>query len=148
MDVSGWGDLAYGIVLFACTQALTPGRVLLFAFFSLMAAVVLSSLRVFYHSFTFFLGNAEEFAATASELVVSFMVYPGSIFEGPASIFLHSLAPAALIAYIPADLFRSFDPGRMLAVSAADLLIVLVAALTFRLGLRAYESGNRMGARL
>jgi ABC-2 type transport system permease protein len=148
MSVSAWGDIAYGVVLFAFTQAVTVGNVALFLLFSLLMAVVLTSMRVLYHSLTFFMGNAEEFAGTASELVLSFALYPGSIFEGPAQILLHSLIPAALIAYIPVELFRSFDLGRLALLVGADAAVALCAWGTFRLGLRFYESGNRMGARM
>jgi ABC-2 type transport system permease protein len=148
MSISAWGDIAYGVVLFAFTQSITVGHVALFLLFSLLMAVVLTALRVFYHSLTFFLGNAEEFANTASELVLAFCLYPGSIFEGPSMILLHSLIPAALVAYIPVELLRSFDPVRLLILVAADAAVALVAWGTFRLGLRAYESGSRMGARL
>jgi ABC-2 type transport system permease protein len=148
MSVSAWGDILYGIVLFSFTQRITAGHIVLFLLFSLLMAVVLSALRVFYHSLTFFLGNAEEFANTASELVLSFSLYPGSIFEGPSSLLLHSLIPAALIAYIPVELFASFDLARLLLLVAADALIALAAWGLFRLGLRLYESGSRMGARV
>jgi len=148
MSISGWGDLAYGAVLFAFTQRITPGSIALFLAFSILMAAVLTALRVLYHSLTFFFGNAEDFAGTASEIVLSFMLYPGSIFEGPVNLLLHSLIPAALIAYIPAELFRAFDGGRMAVLVAADLLIVLAAWGLFTLGLRRYESGNRMGTRL
>ena len=136
MSISGWGDMVYGIILYAVTQPLTPGRILLFILFSILMAVVLVSLRVFYHSLTFFLGNAEQFAGTASELVLNFILYPGSIFEGPASWFLHSIIPAALIAYIPASLFRIFDPVRLLCLVALDILIVLASVGFFNLGMR------------
>jgi ABC-2 type transport system permease protein len=148
MSISAWGDIAYGIVLFAFTQTLTPGHIALFLLFSLLMAVVLSAVRVFYHSLTFFLGNAEEFATTASEMMLSFNLYPGSIFEGPTLILLHSLIPAALVAYIPVQLFKSFDLSRLILLLASDAAIALAAWAVFRLGLRAYESGNRMGARL
>lgn len=148
MSVSAWGDIAYGVLLFAFTQPLDPGRIGLFIVFSLLMALVLSSLRVFYHSTTFFLGNAEEFAATASELVLSFALYPGTIFEGPVLLLLHSLIPAALIAYIPVRLIRTFDPLTMLMLILGDAAVVLAAWGAFRLGLRRYESGNRMGTRL
>jgi ABC-2 type transport system permease protein len=82
MSISGWGDLIYGLLLFVLTQKLTPGGVALFVLFSLLAAIVITSFRVFYHSLTFFLGNAEEFATTAANLVISFSIYPGSLFEG------------------------------------------------------------------
>ena len=148
MSISGWGDLIYGLLLFVLTQNLTPGGVALFVLFSLLAAIVITSFRVFYHSLTFFLGNAEEFATTAANLVISFSIYPGSLFEGPSVILLHSLIPAALVAYIPAEIFRHFDLWKMLALIGGDLLIVLTAALLFHLGLRRYESGNRMGTRV
>jgi ABC-2 type transport system permease protein len=148
MSVSAWGDLIYGVLLFGFTQVFSPQRAMLFALFSILMAIVLVSLRVLYHSATFFLGNAEEFATTASDLVISFMLYPGSIFEGPVTLILHSLIPAALIAYIPVKLMHAFDPVTLLVLLAADGAVVLAAWGAFRLGLRRYESGNRMGTRL
>jgi ABC-2 type transport system permease protein len=148
MSISAWGDILYGVVLFGFTQAVTPLHAALFLLFSVLMAAVLTALRVFYHSLTFFLGNAEDFANTASEMVLSFTSYPGSIFQGPASLLLHSLIPAALIAYIPVELFKTFAPLRLLILVGADALVVAVAWGTFRLGLRVYESGNRMGTRV
>lgn len=148
MIVSGWGDLMYGIVLFICTQQMTLAGWALFLLFTLLMAIVVTAIRVFYHSFTFFLGNAESFAQTAGEMVISFMLYPGSIFRGPVSWVLHSLIPAALVAYIPARIFTHFDWVALLVVIGGDALIVAAAFGIFRLGLRRYESGNLIGTRL
>ena len=148
MVISGWGDMAFGVALYILTQSITPARTALFVLFSLLWALVLVSLRIAYHSLTFFLGNAEEFAETASEMVLSFTLYPGSVFKGPVVILLYSLIPAALVAYVPAELIRNFDMGKMLMVLAADSAVVGVAWLMFHFGLRAYESGNRMGTRV
>jgi ABC-2 type transport system permease protein len=148
MSISGWGDLLFGLLLFGLTQTPTLPKIALFLFFSLMAAVVFTSLRVLYHSLTFFLGNSEELASTASNLIISFSLYPGTLFEGPSVWMLHSLVPAALVAYIPADIFRRFDAGKMLLLIGGDLVFVLAALVLFHLGLRRYESGNRMGTRL
>ncbi|MFP4376347.1 MAG: ABC-2 family transporter protein [Spirochaetales bacterium] len=148
MIVSGWGDIAYGVALFFITQPVTWSGVLLFIAFSLLMTGVLTSLRVIYHSMTFFFGNAEAFAGLASELVLSFMLYPGGIFQGPAGWLLHSLIPAALVAYIPASLFASFDLTTFLILLAADGAIVGIALLMFRRGLKRYESGNLIGTRM
>ncbi len=148
MSVSAWGDISFGIILYAVTQPLQPGRILLFLIFSVLMGLVLVSLRVFYHSATFFFGNAEEFAIMASDLALSFSLYPGTIFQGPVVILLHSLVPAALISYIPVRLFRSFDPVLMLLLLVGDAAVMMAAWGAFRLGLRKYESGNRMGTRL
>ncbi|MBB6479676.1 ABC transporter permease [Spirochaeta isovalerica] len=148
MNISGWGDLIYGVALFVITQPLTPVRIVLFLLFALMMALVFVSVRVFYHSLTFFLGNAEQFAATISELVIMFTIYPGSIFSGPSTWILHTIIPAALVAWIPAQLFASFDPLKFLMLLAADGVIVLLSLFMFREGLKRYSSGNRMGTRL
>ncbi|MBT3275622.1 MAG: hypothetical protein HN368_20875 [Spirochaetales bacterium] len=148
MVVSGWGDVIYGLVLFFATQALSVWSVLLFLLFSILMAIVFTGLRMLYHSLTFFLGNAESFANLASETVVSFAIYPGSIFKGPTVWILHSLVPAALIAYIPARLIKNFEPGLFFVLLGADALLVAIALLVFYRGIRKYESGNRIGTRV
>ncbi len=147
MVVSGIGDLLYGIVLFVATHPVTARNVALFVVFVALVATLMTAMRVLYHSFTFFFGNAEAFALTASDLAVSFVLYPGSIFRGPAVWLLHSLVPAALMGYIPVALFREFDPVRFGLLILADGAIVVIAIAAFHLGLRRYESGNRIGTR-
>jgi ABC-2 type transport system permease protein len=148
MVASGWGDMSYGLALFLLSQQLSVGQIGLFLLFSILACLVFTSLRVIYHSFTFFLGNAEDFAGLASELTLTFSLYPGSIFQGASKILLATAVPAMVVAYVPAELFKAFDPARLALILAADLGFMALAVVLFRLGLRAYESGNRMGSRL
>ncbi len=72
MVVSGWGDFTYGIVLFVISQSITVAGVALFFLFSVLTCMVFTAIRVIYHSFTFFLGNAEDFANVASEFTLTF----------------------------------------------------------------------------
>jgi ABC-2 type transport system permease protein len=148
MNVAGFGDISYGILLYAFTQPITFAHVGLFITFCLFVMILLTAVEIFYHSLSFFIGNAEEFAGTAAELSLTFTLYPGSIFKGASAFLLHSLVPAALIAYIPLELFRSFSPGKFALLVAGDAAILLSALAVFRLGLRRYESGNRMGTRI
>lgn len=148
MIVSGWGDIAYGLILFSATQTLSLQSWALFLFFSVMMLLVLTAVRTLYHSLTFFFGNAESFAQMAGEMTITFMLYPGSIFKGAPMIVLHSLIPAALVGYIPVRVFKEFDPILMAVVVLADLVVVAAAVGLFKLGLRRYESGNRMATRL
>lgn len=148
MSITAWGDFSYGIILFFVTQPIRLDTVALFLVFTLLAALLMTALRIGYHSITFFAGNAEEFASAASEAVVSFTLYPGSIFEGPVVWILHSLIPAALLAYLPVRLIRSFSLPDFLFLVAGDVAIATVAIVVFRLGLKRYESGNRIGTRL
>ncbi len=96
MSISAWGDIAYGVVLFCFTQAVTPAHAVLFILFSVLMAMVLT----------------------------------------------------ALLAWIPVKLFKSFDLPSLLLLTGADAAIVAAAWGLFRLGLRVYESGSRIGARL
>ena len=146
--VAGWGDFAYGIILFFATQPLSFARVGLFALFSLLLGLVLVSVRVAYHSASFYFGNAEGFAGLTGELLITFMLYPGSVFRGATAWILHTLIPVAFVAYIPARIFQSFDARLLALVIAADAVIVLVSVLLFRRGLRKYESGNLIGTRM
>jgi ABC-2 type transport system permease protein len=148
MNVSGLGDFLYGVALFLFSQPIDPAGVALFALFSVLSAMLFTAVRVFYHSLTFFLGNAETLALTVSDLSISFTLYPGSIFKGLALWILHSLVPAALMAFIPITLFKDFEIARFLQLLAADIAVIAVSVFVFYRGLRRYESGNKIGARL
>ena len=148
MVVSGWGDAVFGLLLFFITQMINWQSVLLFLVFSILMALVLTAMRLLYHSLTLFLGNAEAFARFAGEMMLSLTLYPGSIFKGPAVWILHSLVPAALVAYLPARLVKDFDPWLFAVLLAADVTLISVGLVVFYRGLRVYESGNRIGTRV
>ena len=148
MNTSGWGDLTYGVILYVFTQGADPLKAFLFLFFSMLMAVVFTSVRILYHSLTFFLGNAEQFAGTITEMIIMFILYPGSIFSGPSTWILHTVIPSALVAWIPAELFFQFDLKKFLLLMMADAGIILLSIIIFHRGLRKYSSGNRMGVRL
>ena len=82
-------------------------------------------------------------------------MYPGTIFDGPlVAVILHTLIPAALVAHLPADLFRSavrgtgIDWSLLAMIVAGAAALIAAACALFALGLRRYESGNRIGARI
>jgi len=148
MNTAGWGDITYGIILYVLTQGADPLKALMFVFFSVLMAVVFTAVRIIYHSLTFFLGNAEQFAGTVTEMIIMFILYPGSIFSGPSTWILHTVIPSALVAWIPAELFVQFDLQKFLILMIADVSIVFLSIIVFRTGLKRYSSGNRMGTRL
>jgi len=148
MNVSGWGDLAYGIILFLLSQELTPLRIFLFAVSCVLAALLFSSINLFYHSLTFYMGNGENLASAAYNMVLTFATYPGTIFKGASTWIMHTLLPAALVIWIPTELILHFSLSRALFLLAGDGILMATAYLLFKGGLRRYASGNRMGTRL
>ncbi len=148
MVVSGWGDVTYGILLFVLFQSLTLQGILLFLLFTLLFGMLFASMAVLAHSLTFFLGNADSAASPLVEAMISFTLYPGSIFRGTAKVLLMTLVPTVWAAYVPVELFSEFSAGKFALLIGVDVLFLLAALLVFRLGLRRYESGNRIGTRL
>ena len=148
MDVSGWGDILYGVVVYGFTQTPAPGPILLFLVLAVLGAAAMASVRLVFHSLSFWLGNAEGLAGSLDEMLLSFTLYPPSLFPAPVRLLLTFGIPSALVAWYPAELFRDFSVVGLLTIAAADALLVFVALGVFHLGLRRYASGNRMGARL
>ena len=163
MSVSSWGSPTWAVaavraIVWDCSpsRSRSPCRsVGLYLLFTVLAAGVFTAVRVLYHSLTFLLGNAEDVAGVGSEQVITFSLYPGSIFDGPlVAVVLHTLIPAALVAHLPAELFRAVargaavDWGMLAAIVGGDAALIAAAGAAFYLGLRRYESGNRIGARI
>lgn len=154
MNVSGIGDVIYGILLFAFTQSAGLADWALFAVSAVLSMLMFTAVSVLYHSLTFFIGNGQESAGLAFEGFLSFSIYPGSIFKGPLRWILHSFLPVAWAAWIPAELASGLGNGEGLnwdlipPLLAGDGLFIATAAAVFHLGVRKYESGNKVGARL
>lgn len=153
MQVSGLGDIMYGVLLFLCTQSLSLKSVVLYLVFIVLSGIMFTAVFLLFHSLTFFFGDAEAGAQLASEAFLSFSIYPGSVFEGPSRYLLHSLIPVAWAAWIPAELAVGTLQGagfwgRLGVVALVDMLFVAGSVWVFYAGLKRYESGNRVGARI
>ncbi|MBN1648666.1 MAG: ABC-2 family transporter protein [Spirochaetales bacterium] len=148
MQVSGWGDIIYGFILFFAAVPFSVPGLLVLVFGGIMYGILMAAVRVIYHSLTFHFGNAEDFAQTASEMSLNFALYPESIFKGAARVMLHSIIPVAYMIFLPVSLIKAFSWRTIGTLVLADTLIIALAVLVFYRGLKRYESGNRMGSRL
>ena len=144
--VAAWGDLGYGLVLFACLGS-DPTGWAAFLLFSLTGAIVLSGIFVIGESLTFITGGAEGLGQSMAELLLSFSLYPEKVFpEGMRWIF-YSLIPSGFIVFLPLSFWQQPQWPVLLLACGAALVYGAGAWLVFQAGLRRYESGNRMGAR-
>jgi ABC-2 type transport system permease protein len=142
---SGWGDLLSAAVLIHLSGYATLGNLPLLLLFACSGAVVFLSSAVIVNSLAFWLGNIEQLARQFVEFVITFSVYPQTIFPLYFKIFLLTVIPAGLISYIPVEILKRHVPLWSLAVAGAALCFAVLAQTIFRLGLRRYESGNRIG---
>jgi ABC-2 type transport system permease protein len=146
--VSAWGDLGYGLILYLTVYGIEPGRLALFLAFTISGGLLMGSVILSAHTLTFFIGDASAIARLVTEFLISFTVYPESIFRGTARGLIYSLIPAGFIVYAPLKLMQAFSwPGLGLLL-AVDAGYVALSYWFFRRGLRRYESGNLIGTRI
>lgn len=146
--VSAWGDLAYGFIVAALLPGFGPGRLLLFCLLTATGAAIFAATFAAAESLAFFMGNSQAISGAVTEFLLSFSLYPETIFDQGMRWLFYTILPSGFIAFVPLAVYKGLD-WRLAP------LLVLVAALyaglsyaLFRAGLRRYESGNQMGARV
>jgi ABC-2 type transport system permease protein len=139
---SGMGDFIYGILSFAVARQFTVEAVGRFILGVIFATIVFVSFFVLVQSLAFWMGNASMLSQQASNALITFSLYPITLFDGTAKIILFTLIPAAFIGAIPAEFVRAFTWSNLfLLVGGAGILLV-VSVWVFYRGLRRYESGS------
>ena len=134
------GDLAFGVVLFAVTAPPTPGRVAVYLFGVVTAAVILTGFLVTTGSLSFFLGR-NDVGELSFHGMLLFASYPVDVFGGAGKLLLYTALPAAFVGAVPARLVADFDAGLAALALGVAAAFALTGWATFTLGLRRYASG-------
>ncbi|MFN7971399.1 MAG: ABC-2 family transporter protein [Acidobacteriota bacterium] len=142
MRLSGFGDLASGVILFAASGPLRPSRIALYAAMTIVSATVMVAFVTICHSASFYIGRAEDLANQGMYALITFALYPSGLFVGPSRFVLYVLIPAGLMSYTPANLLRHFSWSEAALLGAGVAALATAAALAWTIGLRRYESGN------
>lgn len=149
---SGMGDFVFGLLCFAGALALMEDASLLwtvrFLLATCLAVVIFISFLVCIHSLAFWIGNANLLVNNALNAIITFAIYPITLFEGTAKFLLFTVIPAALVGAVPAQFVRRFDWLTLGQMLAAAVLLLALALLLFRQGLRRYESGSAIQVRM
>ena len=139
---SGMGDFTYGFVSFAISGQFSWDGLLRFSLATVLGAVVFGSFLVLLNSLAFWLGMVSNLTGLALNAMITFGIYPITLFDNYAKLILFTVIPAALIGAVPAEFIRSFSWQSLAELLAGALIFLLIAVFTFRLGLRRYESGS------
>lgn len=141
------GDFFFGVVMCLAMFGLSA-KVLAAVLFMLIAAVILTSAVTIVHSMTFYLGNAEQIAGVFSEALLSFSLYPISLFSLSLRVILYTAIPAAFVSFIPVTLIKQFSLPLFLVFAGVAAGSVWLSRRVFYSGLKRYESGNLMAPRM
>ena len=144
---SGWGDMGSGIVLLSFSGLVDWATLPLVVVAVSCSAVVFVASGVILHSLAFWLGRIEALARQLWEFLLTFSIYPRSLFGGALKLVLFSVIPAGFIGYLPVELVRNFEWTGLLAAVGGAAFYAVLAVRVFDAGLRRYESGNRFGVR-
>ena len=74
--------------------------------------------------------------------MVTFGIYPITLFDNYAKIILFTIIPAALMGAIPAEFIRAFTWQSLGQLLIGAIGFLGLAIIVFNAGLRRYESGS------
>lgn len=148
MIFSGLGDLIFGLLLFLFFTEIDPTKVVLFFLFVPVSACIFVSFFVIVHSLTFFAGSAEGMSNFLSEALLTFSLYPESLFSGGIKIILFTILPAGFVSYLPVALLKEFSWWPFWALVGFAIGLAILACKVFYSGLLRYESGNLISPRM
>jgi ABC-2 type transport system permease protein len=139
---SGMGDFSYGFVSFAVSGQFSWDGLLRFVLATFLAATVFASFLVLVQSLAFWMGVISNLTGLAINAMITFGIYPITLFDNYAKLILFTVIPAALIGAVPAEFIRAFTWQSLAELLAGAVIFLFLAVTIFRLGLKRYESGS------
>ena len=147
MHISALGDLVFGIGTAAWVFAAEPEKLLLFILVGPISALIFFSFALCMQSLAFFVGHFEEAAAGLYWGLLTFGLYPGTIYRGALKLLTLTVLPAFFVYLLPVRMLREFSWIDLLWLGLAALGYLAIATQVFSAGLRRYESGNLLVSR-
>jgi ABC-2 type transport system permease protein len=146
--MSALGDVFFGMISFFFTGQVTLdafGRYLLSCCCS---AIIFVSFLVLVNSLAFWTGNVQILSAQATNAIVTFAIYPSTLFDNVSRVILYTLVPAMLVGTLPAELVHAFSWQRLGWITLGAVVFSSLAFFVFYRGLRRYESGSAIQVQL
>ena len=142
MITSGVGDFTYGFLSYALSGTFTWDGLLRFLLAIVLAAVVFTAFFILLQSLAFWFGMVSNFVALAFNALLTFGIYPITIFDNYAKLILFTIIPAALVGALPAEFVHSFTWKTLAELLVGAVIFLFSAVTVFRIGLKRYESGS------
>jgi len=139
---SGMGDFTYGFVSYALSGGFTLDGLGRFLVGVLCAAAIFAAFMILVQTLAFWIGNTSYLSSLAVNAIITFAIYPITLFDNTAKLILFTLIPAALMGALPAQFVHTFSWGILTEIFLGSLIFLGLAVAVFRLGLRRYESGS------
>ena len=142
MYVSGIGDFICGLAILLMWPGLNVEHFFMALFLSLLAAAIYWGYRIMVYSLVFWFGDISEILQSFMWLIVTFSLYPQSIYKGAVRLVFYFIIPAFFVGFIPINIVLYYDLSSILLMIFGVVFFVGGGILMFYRGLRRYESGN------
>jgi ABC-2 type transport system permease protein len=139
---SGMGDFTYGFLSFAVSGQFSWDGLLRFVLAMLLAATVFASFLILVQSLAFWMGVINNLTNLAVNAIITFGIYPITLFDNYAKLILFTVIPAAFMGAVPAAFIHAFTWQTLAELLAGAAVFLFIAVTIFRLGLKRYESGS------
>jgi ABC-2 type transport system permease protein len=136
------GDFLYGFVSYGLSGYLTWDGLIRYVLAMLLAATVFTAFLILTQSLAFWFGMMTNFSNLVFNAIVTFGIYPITLFDNYAKLILFTIIPAALIGAIPAEFIRAFTWESLAQLLLGAVGFLALSILVFNAGLRRYESGS------
>ncbi len=145
---SGMGDFIYGILSFTLVNGIDPNAWIRLVPGIALAMIVFISFLTVVQSLAFWLGSASLLSRQAINAMITFSLYPITLFEGSARFILFTIIPAGLVGAVPAEFVRNLNWASLWQLLLSAGLLLGLALSLFHQGLRRYESGSAINSKL
>jgi ABC-2 type transport system permease protein len=142
MISSGMGDFTYGFLSYALSGQYTWDGFLRFVLATLLAATIFASFLILVQSLAFWMGMISSLTNLVVNALITFGIYPITLFDNYAKLILFTVIPAAFVGAIPAEFIRAFTWQSLGQLLLGAVIFLFIAVTVFRLGLKRYESGS------
>lgn len=142
MIASGVGDITYGFLSYAASGQFSWDGFLRFILAILLGAMVFAAFLILVNSLAFWTGIVSSLSNLMVNAIITFGIYPITLFDNYAKLILFTVVPAALMGALPADFVRAFTWQTLAQLLFGAMMFLGLAITVFRLGLKRYESGN------
>ncbi len=141
VEPTNFGDVIFGMTLFAFAGHPTPIRVLTFTLCVIGSTIILASFLILVSSLSFYTGRTDG-AELGFNSILLVSAYPIDIFSGALKTAFFTLIPAAFIASVPAGLINHFNLTVAAEFLVAAIVFAFLATATFHSALRHYTSAS------
>jgi ABC-2 type transport system permease protein len=139
---SGMGDFLYGFISYGLSGYFTWDGLARFVLAALLAATVFGAFLILTQSLAFWFGSMSNFSGLMLNAMLTFGIYPITLFDSYAKLILFTIIPAALMGAVPAEFIRAFTWEVLGQLLLGAIGFLALAIFVFHKGLRRYESGS------